>query len=124
MAKRFGQAAVSNTPLTDNFKIPYVYTLVDADGNAVPLAPGETVGVVSADEASATIVPDAVPTAGAASGWVLGGAKLQVGVGVTFTVLDSTGAPVTDVTPVVDLFDIGAGAPKTGSVQLGTPVIQ
>lgn len=115
---------MANTQLGDSQKIPYSYFLNDKDSNLVPLAAGQTVSVVSSDTASATVVPDATPAAGStASGFILGGAKLQAGVTVTFSALDVDGTTKL-VDDVVDTFDVVVGKAVTAAVTLGTPVDQ
>lgn len=111
-----------NTQLGDTQKVPYTLTALDADGNPASLAAGDVVVVSSSDTASATVVPDATPAAGSlASGFILGGKKLQVGVVITAAANKADGS--VDLT-VTDTIDIVAGAASALSFGLGAPVSQ
>lgn len=113
---------MANTQLTDNFKVPYTLVETDADGNPATPAPGDTATVTSADTDSITVVPDETPVDGTvASGFLLGGKKLQVGVSVTALVTHTDG---TTLGPVVDLIDVVGGAASTLAFGLGAPIPQ
>jgi hypothetical protein len=112
---------MANFQLADVQKVPYTLTELDADGNPASPQPGDAVSIVSSDTASATIVPDAAPAAGSvASGFILGGKKLQTGVTVTATVAHADGSKLS----VTDTIDVVAGAASTISLGLGAPVNQ
>lgn len=114
-----------NPQLGDTQKVPYAFTLVDADGNTVPGGQGRVVTVASSDTDSATIVPDASPTAGSlASGFVVGGKKLATGLTITATVTKEDGTTPDPALSVVDTIDIVAGAAVSALLSLGTPVAQ
>ena len=113
---------MANFQLGDTEKAPYALTALDADSNPATLAAGDVVTVVSSDVASATVVPDATPAAGSlASGFILGGKKLQVGVTITASANKADGT--LDLT-VVDLIDIVGGVATSLSLGLGAPVAQ
>ena len=128
---------MANTQLGDSQKVAYRYALNDKDSNFVALKTGQAISVVSSDAASASIVPDASPTihlpgdptdgtpdaSANATGFILGGAKLQVGVNVTFSALDADGTTKL-VADVVDALDIVVGAAVTAAVSLGQPIDQ
>lgn len=108
--------------LQDNFKVPYSIIELDADNNPTG-GGGDTCTVTSADTASVTVVPDATPVAGAiASGFLVGGTKLQTGVVITATPVHADGTPVAPPTTV--LIDVVAGAAVSAGISLGTPVAQ
>lgn len=109
-----------NPTLIDNYKVPFSITAVDADGNPTTLADGATVSVVADDETKATIVMDATPTAGIASGFIVGGKVLGT-VTVTATV---TGADGTVLAPLTQAIDIVAGAAVSEGFALGVAVPQ
>lgn len=111
-----------NFQLGDTEKVSYALTELDADSNPASAQPGDVVSISSSDIASATIVPDATPAAGSvASGFILGGKKLQVGVSITATVTHAAGGPSLTVT---DLIDIVGGSAASISLGLGAPVSQ
>ena len=110
-----------NFQLGDTEKAPYTLTELDADSNPANPQAGDVISVVSSDTASATIVPDATPSAGSiASGFVLGGKKVQVGVTITATVTHTDGTSLS----VVDTIDIVGGKASSLSLGLGAPVAQ
>jgi hypothetical protein len=110
-----------NFPLGDTQKVPYSLTELDADTNPTAGDPSDTVTIVSADTDSATIVPDATPAPGTvASGFIVGGKKLQTGVAITATVTRKDGSVLT----ATDLIDIVPGAASSISLGLGAPVSQ
>jgi len=115
---------MANFQLGDTEKSPYAVTVLDGDSNPAVLDPTDTVTVVSSDVASMTVVPDATPAAGSvASGFVLGGAKLQVGVTLTATVTPGP-TSITKAITGVDLIDIVGGVANSLSIGLGAPVLQ
>jgi len=78
--------------------------------------------VFSSDTTSATIVPDSVPAAGSvASGFVVGGKKVQVGVSITAAITHADGSLGLSV---VDLIDIVGGTASSISLGFGAPVAQ
>lgn len=113
-----------NPALGDTEKMSYAVSELDADSNPATPQPGDVVQVVSSDTDSATIVPDATPQAGfIASGFIVGGRKVQQGVTITFTPLRADGqTPIGP--PVVDTIDVVGGAASSIAVSLGTPVAQ
>jgi len=112
---------MANFQLGDTEKVSYALTELDADSNPATPAPGDTITVVSSDTASATVVPDATPAAGSvASGFILGGTKLQTGVTITATVTHTDGTTLS----VVDTIDIVGGKASSISLGLGAPVSQ
>ena len=110
-----------NQQLGTDQKIPF--TLVDKDSSGVQVPPqsGDVPSVTSSDTQSASIVFDGTPTPPgvAASGYVVAGNKLQVGVTITATITHGNGSP-----PFVDskLIDIVPGTPASVSLVFGTPV--
>ena len=115
---------MANFQLGDTEKVAYTVTVLDADSNPASLQPGDSVSVVSSDTASASIVPDATPAVGSvASGFIVGGKKLQVGVSITATVNQAVPS-VPPLAPAVDLIDIVGGAASSISLGLGAPVAQ
>jgi hypothetical protein len=110
-----------NFQLGDTEKAPYTLTELDADSNPATPQDGDVITVVSSDTASATVVPDATPIAGSiASGFVVGGKKLQTGVTITATVTHTDGTSLS----VVDTIDIVGGKASSLSLGLGAPVAQ
>ncbi len=110
-----------NFQLGDTEKVAYTLTELDADQNPANAQPGDVLTVTSSDTDSITVVPDDTPVAGSvASGFLLGGRKLQTGVQVTATVTHTDGTSLT----VTDLIDVVAGAATTLSLGLGAPVSQ
>ena len=110
-----------NFQLGDTEKVPYALTELDADSNPATADPSDVISVTSSDTASATVVADATPVAGSvASGFILGGAKLQTGVTITATVTHTDGSSLT----VSDLIDIVGGKASSISLGLGAPVSQ
>lgn len=118
--------------LQDSQKIPYAISEVDADGNIVPPGTGDSVALVSSDNASIQVVADStidtakLPSGAVASnylqtGFIEGRSKLQNGVTVTATITKGTG---TAPAPAVDTFDVIAGPATTTSIAVGTPVSQ
>jgi formylmethanofuran dehydrogenase subunit E-like metal-binding protein len=113
--------AAPNFQLGDSQKVQYTLSETDAAGNPVAPLAGDVVTVVSSDTASLTVVPDATPVAGSvASGFLVAGKKLQVGVSVTATLTHVGGSTLT----ATDLIDIIAGAASSLSFGLGAPVAQ
>ncbi len=112
---------MANYQLGDTEKAPYALTELDADSNPATPQPGDVVSITSSDPASATIVPDATPATGSvASGFVVGGAKVQVGVVLTATVTHSDGTSLS----VTDTIDVVGGKASSLSLGLGAPVSQ
>ena len=112
----------NNYQLGDSEKAPYTVTELDADSNPATAESGDVITVTSSDTASATIVPDATPVAGSmASGFVVGGSKLQLNVVLTATVTHADGSPPLTVT---DTIDIIGGKATTISLGLGAPTSQ
>lgn len=110
-----------NPQLGDTEKVPYALTELDADSNPATPKSDDTITITSSDTDSATVVPDATPVAGSvASGFILGGKKLQTGVTITATVAHSDGTSLT----VTDTIDIVGGAASSLSLGLGAPVAQ
>jgi hypothetical protein len=115
---------MANPQLGDTEKVPYAIALLDGDSNPAVLDPTDTISVASADTASISVVPDAVPSAGnIASGFLVGGAKLQTGVAVTAT-LTPGAASKTKALTVTDLIDVVGGPAASMAFNLGTPVAQ
>jgi hypothetical protein len=125
--------ASANFQLQDNFQVPYAIFEADADQNVEAPGAGDSVVVTSSDVASLTVVPDttvdpakvptgANPAFALQTGLLVGGAKIQAGVQVTATFAHADGSQAPP--PVVDLIDIVGGAVTTGSISLGTPVVQ
>ena len=111
-----------NFQLGDTEKAPYTVTELDADSNPATPAPGDVITVTSSDTASITVVPDATPVAGSmASGFIVGGSKLQTGVTLTASVTHGDGTPGLTTT---DLVDVVGGAASSLSFGLGAPVSQ
>jgi hypothetical protein len=112
---------MANFALGDTEKAPYTLVELDADSNPAMPKAGDVISVVSSDTASATIVPDATPVAGSvASGFVVGGKKLQTGVIITATVTHTDGTSLN----TTDTIDIVGGAASSLSFGLGAPVAQ
>lgn len=110
-----------NFQLGDSQKVPYALTELDADGNPASPSPGDSITIVSSAPASISVVPDATPVPGSiASGFLLGGSTLALGVTITATVLHSDGTSLT----VVDTLDVVGGAASSLSLGLGAPVSQ
>lgn len=111
-----------NYQLGDTEKAPFTLTELDGASNPATPQPGDVVSVVSADTDSATVVMDPTPVAGSvASGWVVGGKKLQTDVQITASVSHTDGSPALTVT---DLIDIVGGKASSISLGLGAPVSQ
>jgi hypothetical protein len=111
-----------NFQLGDTEKVPYSLIELDADSNPATPEPGDTITIVSSDTASLAVVPDPTPAAGTvASGFLVGGSKLQTGVTVTATVSHADGSPSLSV---VDTIDIVGGKASSLSLGLGAPVAQ
>ena len=112
----------NNFQLGDSEKVSYALTALDAQSNPATLAVGDTITITSSDTASATIVPDATPVAGSlASGFIVGGKKVQVGVVITASANKADGS--LDLT-VTDTIDIVGGTASSLSLGLGAPVAQ
>jgi len=110
-----------NFQLGDTEKASYALTELDAASNPALPSPGDVISVTSSDTASATIVPDATPVAGSiASGFVVGGKKVQTGVVITASVTHSDGTSLS----VTDTIDVVGGVASSLSLGLGAPVAQ
>jgi hypothetical protein len=110
-----------NFQLGDTEKSAYALTELDADSNPALPQPGDAVSVTSSDTASATIVPDATPVDGSiASGFVVGGKKVQTGVVITASVVHTDGTSLS----VTDTIDVVGGVASSLSLGLGAPVAQ
>lgn len=111
-----------NTPIQDTFKRPFQVTELDADNNPTG-GNGDTCTVVSADTASVSVVLDPSPAPGTlASGFLVGGSKLQAGVAVTATPSHADGTPVAP--PSTILIDVVASAAVSAGFTLGDQVPQ
>ncbi len=112
---------MANFQLGDTEKVSYALTELDADSNPATADPADVISIVSSDTASATVVPDATAAAGSvASGFIVGGKKVQTGVTITASVTHSDGS----VLSVVDTIDIVGGKASSISLGLGAPVSQ
>lgn len=110
-----------NYPLGDTQKVPYSITEIDADKQPTQGVASDVISATSSDADSLTVVQDATPAAGTvASGFLVGGSKLQTGVVFTVTVTHADGTSLT----ATDLIDIIPGAATSLSIGLGTPVAQ
>jgi hypothetical protein len=110
-----------NFQLGDTEKAPYALTELDADSNPATADPADVISVTSSDTASATIVPDATPAAGSiASGFVVGGKKVQAGVVISASVTHTDGTSLS----VTDTIDVVGGKASSLSLGLGAPVSQ
>lgn len=109
-----------NFQLQDSQKVPYALIETDSVGNQTTPGSGDSFSVVSSDPDSLTVVADATPTAGAlASGFLVAGKKLQVGVTVTATA-NINGTSIN----AVDTIDIVGGVASSISISLGSPIPQ
>jgi hypothetical protein len=107
--------------LGDTEKAPYALTELDADSNPATPATGDVITITSSDSASATVVPDATPAAGSiASGFIVGGKKVQTGVVIAAAVTHADGTVLT----VSDTIDVVGGKASSLSLGLGAPVSQ
>lgn len=110
-----------NYQLGDTEKAPFALTELDADSNPTQGKADDVITVTSSDTDSATVVMDATPAEGTvASGWVIGGKKVQSGVTINATVTHADGTTLS----VVDVIDIVPGAAVSLSLGLGAPVAQ
>lgn len=110
-----------NFPLGDTQKVPFTLTVTDADGNPTALGAGDSISVVSSDTESLTVVMDETAVEGsAASGFLVAGKKLAVGVTATATLAKADGTSISGV----DTLDIIAGAASAIAFGLGAPVAQ
>lgn len=110
-----------NFQLGDTEKVAYALTELDALSNPTQGVATDVISVTSDSPGSATIVPDATPAAGSvASGFVVGGKTLKVGVAVTASVTHLDGTSLT----VTDTIDIVGGTASSLSLGLGAPVSQ
>ena len=110
-----------NFQLGDTEKVSYALTELDAASNPAAANPSDVITVVSSDVASLTVVPDATPVAGSvASGFLVGGSKLQIGVTVMATATHTDGTTLS----VTDTLDIVGGVASSLSLGLGAPVSQ
>jgi hypothetical protein len=118
-----------NFQLGDTEKVAYALTELDADSNPASAQPGDIITVVSSAPASISVVPDATPAAGSvASGFLVGGATLAIGVTITATVqhvssINGVTTPGASLT-VTDLIDVVGGTASSISLGLGAPVSQ
>lgn len=113
---------MANNQLTDTFKVSFTFGELDKDNNPTG-GNGDTATIVSSDTASLTVVLDATPAQGSlASGFFVGGSKIQTGVVVTGTASHTDGTPVAPPTTIT--FDIVAGAAVSAGFSLGTAVPQ
>jgi hypothetical protein len=126
---------MSNFQISDSQKVPYAIVEVDADGNPVAPAAGDSSVTTSSATASVTVVPDATPDptkvpapAGGGpaptpieTGFLVAGSTLAVGVTITNQITKAGG---TQLKPSTDLIDVIAGAASTGNILLGAPVSQ
>ena len=111
-----------NFQLGDTEKVAYALTELDVDSNPATPEAGDVITVTSSDTASITVVPDATPAAGSvASGFLVGGKKIQQGVQITASVTHADGSPFLTVT---DLIDLVGGVASSLSLGLGAPVAQ
>lgn len=118
---------MANTQLGTTQKMPYFVAALDNNGNAAPLAPGDTVDVTSSDTSSATIVPDSVPAVGfVASGMVFGQSNAQVGVVITATANKADGSVDIATAGIIDVVSEVPPPSTATSMNLtfGTPVEQ
>ena len=112
---------VTNPQLGDTQKVSYALTELDGASNPASAQAGDVVSVVSSAPASITVVPDATPVAGSvASGFLVGGKTLAVGVTVTASVTHVDGTSLS----VVDTIDVVGGVASSLSLGLGAPVSQ
>jgi hypothetical protein len=112
---------MANFQLGDQQKVSYSLAELDKDGNPAVVQAGDTVVIVSSDTESIAVVPDATPAPGtAASGFLVGGKKLQTGVKVTATITHTDGTTLT----VEDDIDVVGGPATSISLGLGSPVSQ
>lgn len=110
-----------NFQLGDTEKVAYALTELDAVSNPTQGLPTDVITITSSDTDSATVVADATPVAGSvASGFIVGGKKLGIGVIVTATVTHADGTSLT----VSDAIDIVGGTASSLSLGLGAPVSQ
>lgn len=112
---------MANTQLGDTEQMSYA--LVELDADSAPATPqvGDVITIVSSDTDSATVVPDGTPVTGSvASGLVVGGKKLGVGVTIIATVTHPDGSTLS----VTDLIDVVGGAASSLSLGFGAPVAQ
>src|SRR5438128_5291442 len=106
-----------NLQLADTQKVPFKLIELDGDLNPAEGAPTDRVTVLSSDPASATVALDPTPAAGSvASGFVLGGKKLQNGVVITATVTHADGTNFS----ATGVLDIIAGVAVSVSFNFGT----
>jgi hypothetical protein len=113
---------MANFQLADNQKVPFTVTAVASNGFPGQLTAGDTLSVVSSDPTSVAVVLDTVPAAGSlASGFLVAGKNLQVGVSITASALKADGS--VDLT-VVTLVDVVAGVAVALALNLGAPVLQ
>lgn len=112
---------MANFQLGDTEKVAYALVELDADSNPATPQAGDSISITSSDTASLTVVPDATAADGSvASGFLVGGAKLGVGVQVVATVTHADGTTLS----VEDDIDVIGGAASSLSLGLGAPVAQ
>lgn len=110
-----------NFQLGDTQKVAFSITELDADGNPTSGAAGDSITVSSSDTDSITVVMDETPIAGSqASGFLVGGKKVQEGVVVTAVVTHADGTSLS----AADVIDVIAGAAASLSIGLGAPISQ
>lgn len=114
---------MANTQLQDNFKVAFKVFEFDSDNNTASPTAGDTCTVTSADTASVTVAQDATPSdpTAVATGFLIGGAKLQAGVVISAPVLHSDGSPQSSPTILIDVV---AGAAVSAGIVLDVPVAQ
>lgn len=113
---------MANPQIGDSEKASYALVELDALSNPATPKASDVITITSSDTDSATIVPDATPVAGSvASGFVVGGKKVQTGVVITATVDHGDGTPALTVS---DTIDIVGGTASSLSLGLGAPVAQ
>ena len=112
---------MANPQIGDTQQAPYSVTGLDADGQPAQLEPGDVVTVTSSAPASLSVVPDATPAPGSlASGQLVGGTTLAVGVTITAVITHTDGTSAT----ATDTIDVVSGEAATLAIGLGAPVSQ
>lgn len=112
---------MANFQLGDTEKVAFSIIELDADSNPATPEPGDVITVVSSDTASLTVVIDTTPASGTqASGFLVGGTKVQTGVTATATVTHADGTSLS----VTDTLDIVGGKASSLSFALGAPIPQ
>lgn len=112
---------MANFQLGDTEQVPYSLIELDADSQPALTSPSDIITIVSSNTKALQVVPDATPAAGTqASGLLVGGPGVALGVTVTATVQRTSG-PVLSVT---DTIDVVGGVASSLSLGLGAPVAQ